>query len=204
MKDKNSKLKETRLLLNLYPVNSLRLERIEARLKVEGKTRTWWINAAIREKLDKDHPETNKPEGEYVPVPLTLDTPEAHARYRRIIETCDRLLAAYVPAAPLRGVSTMVDAADQKALSEKYKSLSQEEKDLLEETAERLVQMTPPSPKDFKPWSEQWQRECEASALRREAAESMVKPAPAPVETEDDDPDFWGETFLKVKAKAGK
>lgn len=33
---------------------------------------------------------------------------------------------------------------------------------------------------------------------------ALVNPAPAPVDTEDEDPDFWGDKFLVMKAKAGK
>lgn len=130
MENQTAKLKETRLLLNLYPVNSLRLGRIEPRLKVEGKTRTWWINAAIREKLDKDHPETNKPEGEYVPAPLKLDTPEEQARYQHMVEHMTKILASFTPAVPLKGME---------ASNGKWHTLSEAEKSAVADAAEKLA-----------------------------------------------------------------
>lgn len=181
-------MKETRLLLNLYPVNSLRLGRIETRLKVEGKTRTWWINAAVREKLDRDHPETNKPEGEYVPEPIKLDTPEAHARFKRVMEMCDKLLAEYVPLAPLG--SPVVDVADEEGMSRKFNSLSQEEQAHLEDTAEKLVAMTPPTKQDFEPWPEQWQRDAEARILRESLEGKLATLRGA--ESSAGEADFWG------------
>lgn len=128
----NSQIKETRLLLNLYPVNSLRLSRIEARLKVEGKTRTWWINAAVREKLDRDHPETNCAESEYKPAPLTWDTPEAHTRYVQMIENASKILNMFAPAAPLKGSETP---------AEKWQTLNDLEKAAVVDAAEKLTEV---------------------------------------------------------------
>jgi hypothetical protein len=191
MDSKTQKLKETRLLLNLYPVNSLRLGRIEARLKVEGKTRTWWINAAIREKLDRDHLETNKPEGEYVPVPLTLDTP----RGRRMYEKLNRLLAAFQPVAPLAGFGvipqeevTREEVQVNGRLHKKWVSLSAEEQWSLIEATENLADM-------------------EAKGVAVQAPD----PWPAPPKGEkpdiwtDEEPDFWSdEDVASVRANVRK
>lgn len=171
MKDKNSKLKETRLLLNLYPVNSLRLERIEARLKVEGKTRTWWINAAIREKLDKDHPETNKPEGEYVPALLTLDTPEAQNRYDRMVDQMSRLLGSFTPAAPLKGAMSP---------GEKWHALNVQEKEAIAEAADKLVSVAAvetlvDSSEKMKTLKERGRRQQEAEKFFRVSIERSLR-----------------------------
>jgi hypothetical protein len=94
--------KPKRVLLNIYVKESIRLERIEYALKVRGISRTDWINRAIREKLDRDHPETNAMSADYVPAKIPLDSPqamEALQRLRKERETLDKALEAFeVPA----------------------------------------------------------------------------------------------------------
>jgi hypothetical protein len=61
----------SKIVLSLYPKNAIRIGRIET-LKLRSIPLTQWINAAIAEKLDRDHPETNVPDSEYVPAPVEL------------------------------------------------------------------------------------------------------------------------------------
>ena len=94
--------KPKRVLLNIYVKESIRLERIEYALKIRGISRTDWINQAIREKLDRDHPETNAMSADYVPAKIPLDSAqakEALQRLRKERETLDKALEAFeVPA----------------------------------------------------------------------------------------------------------
>lgn len=46
----------SRFTLKLYPDNHARLEKV--RLPMGETNRTRWINDAVREKLDREHPET--------------------------------------------------------------------------------------------------------------------------------------------------
>jgi len=97
--------KPKRVLLNIYVKESIRLERIEYALKIRGISRTDWINQAIREKLDRDHPETNAMSADYVPAKIPLDSvqaKEALQRLRKERETLDKALQAFeVPADPV-------------------------------------------------------------------------------------------------------
>lgn len=97
--------KPKRVLLNIYVKESIRLDRIEYALKIKGISRTDWINRAIREKLDRDHPETNAMSADYVPAKIALDSPQAMEALRRLRkerETLDKALEAFeVPAAPV-------------------------------------------------------------------------------------------------------
>ena len=146
---KPTPLKETRLLLNLYPVNSVRLNRIEHLLKMEGKTRTWWINAAVREKLDRDHPETNCPESEYKPAPIPLDNPAAiaaQANMVRVLEEGNKLLAAFTPAALLEDfktpdISKMNPVKARDALGPKWRALSRKEQEAIALAAEHMASL---------------------------------------------------------------
>ena len=95
--------KPKRVLLNIYVKESIRLERIEYALKIRGISRTDWINQALREKLDRDHPETNAMSADYVPAKIPLDSAqakEALQRLRKERETLDKALQAFevVPA----------------------------------------------------------------------------------------------------------
>lgn len=97
--------KPKRVLLNIYVKESIRLERIEYALKIRGISRTDWINQAIREKLDRDHPETNAMSADYVPAKIPLDSVQAKEALRRLRkerETLDKALQAFeVPADPV-------------------------------------------------------------------------------------------------------
>jgi hypothetical protein len=97
--------KPKRVLLNIYVKESIRLERIEYALKIRGISRTDWINRAIREKLDRDHPETNATSADYIPAKIPLDSPQAMEtlqRLRKDRETLDKALEAFdVPASPV-------------------------------------------------------------------------------------------------------
>jgi len=68
----------SKLVLSLYPKNVIRLGRIKTRLKLKSIPLTQWINAAIAEKLDREHPETNVPDSEYVPALVELSPAERH------------------------------------------------------------------------------------------------------------------------------
>ena len=68
----------SKLVLSLYPKNVIRLGRIKTRLKLKSVPLTQWINAAIAEKLDREHPETNVPDSEYVPALVELSPAERH------------------------------------------------------------------------------------------------------------------------------
>lgn len=68
----------SKLVLSLYPKNVIRIGRIKTRLRLKSIPLTQWINAAIAEKLDREHPETNVPESEYVPAPVELSPAERY------------------------------------------------------------------------------------------------------------------------------
>lgn len=68
----------SKLVLSLYPKNVIRLGRIKTRLRLKSVPLTQWINAAIAEKLDREHPETNVPDSEYVPAPVELSAAERY------------------------------------------------------------------------------------------------------------------------------
>jgi hypothetical protein len=68
----------SKLVLSLYPKNVIRLGRIKTRLKLKSIPLTQWINAAIAEKLDREHPETNVPDSDYVPAMVELSAAERY------------------------------------------------------------------------------------------------------------------------------
>jgi hypothetical protein len=94
----------SKLVLSLYPKNVIRLGRIKTRLKLKSVPLTQWINAAIAEKLDREHPETNVPDSEYVPAMVELSPAERY-KLERLKAERDALsasLAAFErPAAPV-------------------------------------------------------------------------------------------------------
>ncbi len=70
-----------KIILAIYNINRLRMERITS--VGLHMSRTAWINAAIREKLDRDHPETVGPEGspsDIIPPPMGRPPANAEAR----------------------------------------------------------------------------------------------------------------------------
>lgn len=69
----------SKIVLSLYPKNAIRIGRIKTRLKLKSIPLTQWINSAIAEKLDREHPETDVPDSEYVPALVELSAAE---RYR--------------------------------------------------------------------------------------------------------------------------
>jgi len=190
---KPAPLKETRLLLNLYPVNSVRLNRIEHLLKMEGKTRTWWINAAVREKLDRDHPETNCPESEYKPAPIPLDNPAAlefHSQQSRFVEHTLKLLQSFVPAAPLEGLPPFPDTTGMTAIEalnackDRLEALNEEENKAILDAALMLAELPSGEP-------------VRHPKKRIEAPVQQLENAP-PVAS---DSDFWGaDEADKVRA----
>jgi hypothetical protein len=68
----------SKLVLSLYPKNVIRLGRIKTRLTLKCVPLTQWINAAIAEKLDREHPETNVPDSDYVPALVELSAAERY------------------------------------------------------------------------------------------------------------------------------
>ena len=68
----------SKLVLSLYPKNAIRIGRIKTRLRLKSIPLTQWINAAIAEKLDREHPETNVPDSEYVPAMVELSAAERY------------------------------------------------------------------------------------------------------------------------------
>ena len=193
---KPAPLKETRLLLNLYPVNSVRLNRIEHLLKMEGKTRTWWINAAVREKLDRDHPETNCPEEDYKPAPIPLDNPAAleyHSQQSRFVEHTLKLLQSFVPAAPLAGLPEIPDTTGMTAVEalnackDRLEALNEEENKALFDAAYLLAEL--PSGEPLRP--------CKGLAPPAVVPVKQLESAPAVAS----DADFWGDDEAdKVRA----
>lgn len=186
---KPAPLKETRLLLNLYPVNSVRLNRIEHLLKMEGKTRTWWINAAVREKLDRDHPETNCPESEYKPAPIPLDNPAAlefHSQQSRFVEHTIKLLQSFVPAAPLAGLPEIPDTTGMTAIEAlnacqgHFDALNEQERDVIIDAALALAELPSGEPIRHP------KKRIEAPIV---PAVEQLEVAPAATS----DSDFWGE-----------
>lgn len=199
---KPAPLKETRLLLNLYPVNSVRLNRIEHLLKMEGKTRTWWINAAVREKLDRDHPETNCPESEYKPAPIPLDNPAAlgfHDYSLRKLEHMTKILGSFAPAAPLNGAVP---------LDKKWQSLSDSEKEAVAEAAERLAAVHSPKPpalEDTNPEQYAQQREKrrrDAERFFRDSLQASMKELRDTLKTSPGDQELI--SFLQTVMEAQK
>lgn len=95
--------KDTRVLLSIYPKNALRLKRLEVLHKINGMTRTRWLNRAITEKLDREHPETDCPDADYTPAPIPLDSADARNAYevaQRQYEAARKQLEAF-GAAPM-------------------------------------------------------------------------------------------------------
>ena len=198
---KANPIKETRLLLNLYPVNSVRLNRIDHLLKMEGKTRTWWINAAVREKLDRDHPETNCPESEYKPAPIPLEGPAAlefHSQQSRFVEHTLKILQSFVPAAPLAGLPPPPDTTGMSAIDalDAYKAhfdvLNDQERDAILDAASTLAELPSgepiryPKPKKTPPVVQL--ELCEVAPVEAvEAAQEREESAAVP------DVDFWGD-----------
>jgi hypothetical protein len=193
---KPTPLKETRLLLNLYPVNSVRLNRIDHLLKMEGKSRTWWINAAVREKLDREHPETNCPESEYKPAPIPLGSPAADeyfAQQSRFVDHTIKLLQSFVPAAPLAGLPAIPDTKGMtpmeamNACKNRLEALNEQEKDALFDAASVLAELPSGEPVRYpRKKAEQLGSVPLAAVVPVEAVTVQ------PMETVQDS-DFWGE-----------
>jgi hypothetical protein len=94
----------SKIVLSLYPKNAIRIGRIKTRLKLKSIPLTQWINAAIAEKLDREHPETDVPDSEYVPALVELSAAERHKLEKLKAEQAALAasLAAFdVPAAPV-------------------------------------------------------------------------------------------------------
>ena len=68
----------SKIVLSLYPKNAIRIGRIKTRLRLKSIPLTQWINAAIAEKLDRENPETNVPDSEYVPAMVELSPAERY------------------------------------------------------------------------------------------------------------------------------
>jgi hypothetical protein len=68
----------SKIVLSLYPKNAIRIGRIKTRLRLKSIPLTQWINAAIAEKLDRENPETNVPDSEYVPALVELSPAERY------------------------------------------------------------------------------------------------------------------------------
>lgn len=62
----------SRFTLKLYPENRTRLDKV--RLPAGETNRTKWVNDAIREKMDRDHPETIGDDADFWGE--TTDTPK--------------------------------------------------------------------------------------------------------------------------------
>jgi len=187
-----------RILLNLHLVTQARLR--AAHLPY-GVSRTKWINDAICQRLDRDCPNTLgvSPDPDFAPKKLKqakgpyLDRYQGLWQHKMARRQHLRLMRE-------KGESPGIEALIEAICIRNGTEMSQEEKDRYAESMEvpgsPKAETLPPAPLPTVSKTGELSDTAEYLAL--------VKPAPAPADTEDEDADFWGETFHKIKAKAGK